>query len=70
MLETPVAMESGDAFLLCTDGFWEYVTEGEMEVLLTKSARADDWLAALAARLLARAAPGNDNYTATAVFVA
>jgi len=67
---TPEPLAPGDAFLLCTDGFWEYVTEGEMEVLLAKSASADDWLAALAARLLARAAPGHDNYTATAVFVA
>ena len=67
---TQEPLAPGDAFLLCTDGFWEYVTEGEMEVLLAKSTNADDWLQALAARLLARAAPGNDNYTAMAVFVA
>jgi len=69
VLESPVALTRGDAFLLCTDGFWEYVTEPEMELTLAKSADPDTWLRTLAVRLLARAEPGNDNYTAAAVFV-
>jgi hypothetical protein len=38
-------------------------------VTLAKSADPDTWLHTLAVRLLARAEPGNDNYTAAAVFV-
>ncbi len=59
----------GDAFLLATDGFWEYVRELEMEVELAKAAAPGEWLAGMAARLRARAPEGNDNYSAIAVFV-
>ena len=33
-----------DAFLLCSDGFWELVTEKEMATLLKKSNSAKEWL--------------------------
>ena len=32
-----VELQPGDAFLLCSDGFWEYVYEQEMEIDLSKS---------------------------------
>ena len=32
------------AFLLCSDGFWELITEKEMEKLLKKSRSPEDWL--------------------------
>ena len=32
------------AFLLCTDGFWEYVTEQEMEDTLIQSEHPEDWI--------------------------
>ena len=32
------------AFLLCSDGLWEYVTEMEMEADLAKSKTAEEWL--------------------------
>ena len=35
----------GDAFLLCTDGVWEHVTEPELEQMLAQSNCAADWLA-------------------------
>lgn len=56
-------------FLLCTDGFWEHVTESEMEIDLAKSAAPNEWLARMETRLLVRAAEENDNYTALVVFV-
>lgn len=70
VLPTPTPLASGDAFLLCTDGFWEYVTEQEMEVTLAKSATPEDWLQLMTTRLLTDAEPDNDNFTAMAVFVA
>ena len=60
---------SGDAFLMCTDGFWEYVTEAEMTVDLAKSYTPMEWLERMELRLIARAAAGNDNYSAMAVFI-
>ncbi len=57
----------GAALLLCTDGFWEHVTEDEMAVDLAKAGSARDWLAKMEGRLLERVAEGHDNYTALAV---
>ena len=58
----------GDMFLLCTDGFWEYVTEFEMEADSAKSSAPTDWLRLMVSRLLGRAKPEHDNYTAVALF--
>jgi len=69
VLESPVQLESGDAFLLCTDGWWEYVTELEMQIDLAKSAGPDDWLGYMMDRILSRAEGEFDNYTALGVFV-
>jgi len=57
----------GMAFLLCTDGFWENVTEPEIEVDFAKAERTRDWLALMEGRLLERATDSSDNYTAIAV---
>jgi serine/threonine protein phosphatase PrpC len=59
----------GDAFLLCSDGFWEYVLEPEMMVDLAKAASCDDWVSRMLKRLRQRAPPDQDNYTALAVWV-
>lgn len=69
LAEAPLPLQAGDVFLLCTDGFWEYVTEAEMEVTLAKAADPEQWLQTMAAGLRRRAAPDHDNYTALAVFV-
>lgn len=66
----PRAIAPGDAFLLCSDGFWEAVTEGEMEVALAKASDAADWLARMELGLCRRAKPSQDNYTALAILAA
>ena len=58
----------GDAFLLCTDGMWEYVQDDEIEAALVASLSAEEWLRALEANVLARGRPGQDNYSAIAVW--
>ncbi len=63
----PVELETGDAFLLCSDGFWEYVDEPEMEIDLAPASHPQAWLDAMERKLLARAAANHDNYTALAV---
>lgn len=60
----------GDAFLLCTDGFWEYVTEAEMETELARANTPENWLEQMEAILLRNAPAGHDNYTATAIIAA
>ena len=58
----------GTAFLLCTDGFWENVSEAEMEIDLAKAASPRDWLGKMEARLLERTTEDSDNYSAISVF--
>ena len=57
-------LKPGDAFILCTDGFWEYVYEEEMEEDLASSASPEDALNKMEERLLSRITKFNDNYTA------
>lgn len=66
---SPLALESGDVFLLCSDGFWDYVEEADMLQTLHSSPTAEAWLGAMEAVLLERALPGHDNYTAVGVRV-
>jgi serine/threonine protein phosphatase PrpC len=63
-----VTVQEEDVFLLCTDGFWEYVYEPEMEDLLQKAKDPQDWLKQMETILLSRVSGENDNYTAAAVF--
>jgi serine/threonine protein phosphatase PrpC len=76
--ETPVAaseiarVEAGDAFLLCSDGLWEWALEEDMERTLAAAAGCEDWLAALCAIADANAqasARQRDNYSAYAVML-
>jgi serine/threonine protein phosphatase PrpC len=62
----PCPLYRGTTFLLCTDGWWEHVLEGEMEADYAKAGTPRGWLAAMEGRLLARAPAGHDNYTALA----
>lgn len=59
----------GDKFLLCTDGFWEHITETAMLAELAKSNGPGQWLANMERRIKKNAPEGSDNYTAMAVFV-
>lgn len=65
----PAHLNQGDAFLLCSDGFWEYVYETEMEEDLSISYEPQGWLFLMEERLLRRAEPKHDNYSALAIIV-
>ncbi len=60
----PYPFEKGDSLILCSDGFWEYVYEKEMEEDLLASANPAQALVKMEARLLSRAGKFNDNYSA------
>ena len=64
-----VKLQAGDAFLLCSDGFWESVWEMEMEVDLIKAVTPKEWLELMHIRLLKRVDGSHDNYSAIAVWV-
>lgn len=66
----PIQRMGGEAFLLCTDGFWEWITEKTMQRLLKKAASPGEWLE-LMEKAVQKQGRGNDmdNYTAVAVFL-
>lgn len=67
-LSEPVLAGSQDAFLLCTDGFWEHIDEKEMEKALKKSSDVSDWLVRMEETVLKNSRPDTrDNYSALAV---
>lgn len=64
-----VPVKSGDAFLLCSDGFWEYVNESDIEKQLSEASSPQEWLEKMLAVLHENENDGNDNYSAIAVMV-
>jgi serine/threonine protein phosphatase PrpC len=64
-----VTLTPGDAFLLCSDGWWENVTDREMESLLQGARRPVDWLTRMSEVIVAAAQAPQDNYSAIAAFV-
>lgn len=69
-LDPALTVENGDAFLLCSDGFWEYVYEQEMEIDLSKSSSPKEWISYMTKRILLRTEnKNNDNFTAICVMI-
>lgn len=58
-----------NAILICTDGFWEYVTEEQMEETLRGSASPKEWIEAMRWHIKNFAKERNDNNTAVALFI-
>jgi serine/threonine protein phosphatase PrpC len=65
----PDSLESDDAFLLASDGFWECVTEPEMENDFSATASSEEWIRKMGKRVKQRASAEQDNYSAIAVRV-
>lgn len=63
------AIEAGDAFLLCSDGFWEYVYDEELLIDWLKSGSPAQWAQHMLLRHIRRAGAGNDNFSLIAVYV-
>ncbi len=68
-IDDGITIENGDAFLLCSDGFWEYVFETEMELDLVKSSSPKEWCEFMTKRLLHRVTNNNDNFSAICAMV-
>ncbi len=67
--QTPYALRPGDALLLCTDGFWDYVTEPQMEGILQRVTTVDQWLSEMAGLVATRGPENQDNYSAIGIWL-
>lgn len=59
-------IQPGDRFLLCSDGFWELITEEEM-LRACAGSTAEQWLRAMRQILAGRYTGGSDNNSAAAI---
>ena len=53
-------LQPGDALLLCSDGFWEYVYQEEMLADLLKAETPEQWAEGMLLRHIRRTPPGKD----------
>lgn len=60
-------IKNGDTFLICSDGFWQYVYECEMEIDLCKSCTSHEWAENMLLRLAVRSVLAGDSAAVTAV---
>lgn len=64
-----LTVRNGDRFLLCSDGFWETVTEEDMLHTMASSATAREWLGQMRQLVENANVAGQDNHTAIAIIV-
>lgn len=69
-IEEPLKQETKQAFLMCTDGFWELIEEKEMIKTLKKAHSPKEWLEAMTEIVQSNGAEYDmDNYTALAIWI-
>ena len=68
-IESLMALEDGDAFLLCSDGWWDHFDKRAIEAAFAASRTPDEWLGLMADAIRLAAAPRQDNYSAIAVWI-
>ena len=61
--------QNGDAYLLCSDGFWEYVLEDEMREDLSTSNNSAEWLRRMRGRVESRISQTGDNHSAITIII-
>lgn len=64
-----IILQPGDAFMLCSDGVWEFLVDEEIIVDLLKAHNAKEWAELLLLRMMERIQGGNDNLTIQTVIV-
>lgn len=69
-LASPVSLKKGNAFLLCSDGFWELVSDEDIERTCFESESPEEWLNQMEEIILENGTGKKmDNYSAVAVWI-
>lgn len=63
-----VELMEGDAFLLCSDGWWEAFDDASISASLARALTPQGWLDDMRGQITARAKRGQDNFSALAVW--
>ena len=67
--EADFEVHDGDAFLLCSDGWYDALEPADIEATLADAGSAQDWLDGMSALVQQRQRKNQDNYSAIAVWV-
>jgi len=67
--DAPVPLREGDAFLLCSDGWWGSIGREANVAALADAATPDEWLGAMRDGIEALRRVRQDNFSAIAVWV-
>ncbi len=67
--DEPFPLYSGDIFLLCSDGFWENVSEDVMEEMLRQAKTPEQWIDDMMEKIPTPYAADLDNFSALVVWV-
>ena len=62
-------VRDGDAFLLCSDGWYDRLEESDIESCLEGAHSVDAWLKSMQTLVLHRQPPNQDNFSAVAIWV-
>jgi serine/threonine protein phosphatase PrpC len=65
----PESLRDGDAYLLCSDGWWDMLGLDDIERTMLNADDPKQWLDEMAAMVARSRIPNQDNYTAVAVWV-
>lgn len=66
---TELSVQAGDHFLLCSDGFWEHVTESDMISTASESNDPGIWLESMKTILCKTQSANQDNHTAICIII-
>ncbi len=64
----PIELLEGDAYLLCSDGWWDHFEPADLAESLKHAADPEAWLASMKAQVQERAQPRQDNFSAMALW--
>jgi len=62
-------LQDGDALLLCSDGWWDGLSNADIEAAFAVARTHEEWLDKMAERIAAQERPHQDNYSAIAVWI-
>ncbi len=68
VLAHPYRMEPGDAFLICSDGFWDPVADSDLEAALQRADSPQAWIDELEQSIIRQDRAGQDNFSAIAIW--
>lgn len=63
-----VELQEGDAYILCSDGWWEHFDEARLASSLTQAITPQGWLDIMRQHIVLQAKPRQDNYSAIALW--